>query len=364
MLNSKYPNLEVNLTHLRENVKYYADRCAQQGIDIAGVVKGTHGIAQCVKQFEEGGAKQIASSRIEQLHVAKKYGIKIPLMLIRIPMLSEVKDVVEVCDISLNSETAVLEALNLEAGKAGKVHQVILMADLGDLREGYWNKAELICDAKRVEFEFDNLELLGIGTNVGCYGSIMPTKEKLDELVELAEDVEKEIGRKLRYISGGATSSVMRIFDGDMPERINHLRLGESILLSWDLDHLYHYDVSELHQDVYTVKAEVIEVKEKPSYPVGRIGFDAFGHRQTYTDRGIRKRALLGLGKVDIGECEAVKPRDEGIEVLGGSSDHLIIDVEELGHDISVGDIFEFDVNYTALVHLTSSKNVKVTFVE
>ena len=364
MIKSMYPNLNINLKYLRENVEYYVDKCNAVGVDIAGVIKGTHGIVQCTEQFAKGGASQIASSRLEQLQDAKDYGIELPMMLIRVPMLSEVHDVVEICDISLNSDEQVLDALNKAAAAAGKVHQVILMADLGDLREGFWDKEDMIRVAERVESEMDNLELLGVGTNLGCYGSIMPTADKLDQLVELAEKVESRIGRTLRYISGGATSSLMRVIDGDLPKRINHLRVGEAILLSYDLNVLYGYDVSKLHRDIYTVRAEVIEVKDKPTHPIGTIGFDAFGRQPEYVDRGIRKRALLAIGKVDIGDCAEIFPRDEGVELLGGSSDHTIADIEDAKRDIKVGDIMEFDIDYAALVGLTSSRNVKITFEE
>ena len=214
-------------------------------------------------------------------------------MMIRIPMLSEVKEVVRIADISLNSEMEVVKALNEEAGRQGKRHKVILMADLGDLREGYWDEKEIADAAEYIENKLMYVQLIGIGTNVGCNGAILPTRDKLEKLIDIAETIEKRLGRELEYISGGASTSLMRIWDGDMPERINMLRVGEGILLARDMDVYYKYDISELYRDVFRLKAEVIEVKDKPTRPIGTVGVDAFGHTPVFEDQGIRKSCLL-----------------------------------------------------------------------
>ena len=362
-MENRYPRVEINLAHLQHNVSKVVEKCGSFGIQVAGVIKGATGIPEGARAFRKGGAAFIASSRLEQLEDAINAGIEKPVMLIRIPMLSEVKDVIRLADISLNSEFEVIKALNDEARAQGKLHKVILMADLGDLREGFWDKDEMIKVAEYIENKMINIQLVGIGTNVGCYGSISPTVEKLEELVEIAEKIEERLGRQLEYISGGATSSLMRVWDKNIPKRINMLRVGEGILLARDLDVFYGYDMSDLYQDIFRLKAEVIEVKDKPSYPVGTIAIDAFGHTPTYVDRGIRRRALLAMGKVDYGDPAELLPMDKGIEVLGASSDHTIIDVEDAERDYKVGDIMTFDICYATVVYLTNCRNVHIAFV-
>lgn len=362
-MRNRYPRVEINLKYLKENVEQIVKRCGEYGIDIAGVIKGTTGIPECAQAYVDGGAKFIASSRLEQLQDAKDFGITLPFLLLRVPMLSELSEVVGLVDISLNSEVSVLKALDAEAGKQGKKHKVIIMADLGDLREGFWDKKEMVDVALMVENELKNLELAGVGTNLGCYGSIEATADKLDELVVIAENIEAKIGRKLEFISGGATTSLPRIINGDMPKRVNLLRVGEGILLARDLDVFYGYDMSFMHQDVYTLKAEVIEVKDKPSHPVGRISIDAFGHTPEYVDRGVRRRALLGIGKVDYGSIDEIFPKDKGIEVIGASSDHTILDIEDAERDLKVGDIVSFGINYASMVYVTNCRNVRIVFV-
>lgn len=361
-----YPELIVDLNKLKNNMTQVVRRCDAIGIEIAGVIKGCNGLIPVAEQFYRAGCRWIASSRLEQLAPLLDSGIQAERMLVRIPMITEAEDVVKICDYSLNSEVAVIKELNKFAGKHDKIHNVILMADLGDLREGFWDKDEMTEVAEMIENEMHNLHLAGVGVNVGCYGSVQPTSAKLQELVDVAEMIEGKIGRELEIISGGATSSLMRVMDGDMPPRINMLRIGEGALLSYDLPTLYDRDMPYMQMDTFMLRAEVIEVKDKPSHPVGEIGFDAFGHRIQYVDRGIRRRAVLGIGKVDYGDPGELINVLDGVEVLGASSDHTLLDIQDFvdkGGDLRVGDVVEFRVNYAMLVYLTSSANVDIVYI-
>ena len=118
-----------------------------------------------------------------------------------------------------------------------------------------------------------------------------------------------------------------------------------------------------MYQDVFKLRAEIIEIKDKPSHPVGEIGFDAFGHRMQYEDRGIRRRALVGLGKCDYGDPAELLCCEEGAEVLGASSDHTILDVQDVKRNLKVGDIIEFDLKYATMVYLTNSANIDKVFI-
>jgi predicted amino acid racemase len=357
---ARYPMVELDLKKFRNNIDQAVKRCGDLGIGLAGVIKGFNGIAEGARQFADAGVDFIASSRLEQIQGCIDAGIKATYMLIRVPMLSEIEEAIRIADISLNSELEVLKALNKEALKQSKVHKVIIMIDLGDLREGFWDKKELLDAALMVENECDGLYLAGVGTNLGCYGSILATPEKMNELIADAEMIEKAIGRKLDILSGGATTSFPMVLNGTMPKRINNLRMGEGIILAKDLKDLFNLDMSFMYQDAFTLKAQIIEVKNKPSYPVGELSFDAFGNVGTYEDRGVRKRALLALGKVDVAFPDMIYPRVKGVEVLGASSDHLILDIEDAEKDFNVGDIVEFDLCYATIVFVTNCPNVRV----
>lgn len=357
----KYPALFYDRAKLVNNVRILSSKCGEHGIDIAGIIKATNGAAATAEDFVTGGAKLIGSSRLEQLARAKAAGIRVPMLMIRVPMLSEVSEMLNIADISLNSEPVVLEAINEAALKRGITHKVILMADLGDLREGFFDMEELIETAVKVENEMPGLVLAGVGTNLGCYGSVMPTEDKMSALAELAEHVESEIGRELEYVSGGATSSLLGVYNGYMPGKINMLRLGAGPIIGplEDVRVCYNLEAMDELDTPFSLEAEVIELKVKASYPQGRLGVDAAGKKRKYFDRGMRRRALLAMGRADYGDIDNLIPDRKGVELVGASGDHTIIDVEDIDGDIKIGDIVTFRLKYDALLNLSASENVK-----
>ncbi len=356
------PELAIDLDVLASNVRALAGLCRTRGISLTGVVKGADGLPPVARAMVAGGCEHVASSRIGQLRALREAGIGSPLLLVRVPAPGELSEVARWADRSLHSDLSVLRALDREADRAGRRHGVVLMLDLGDLREGWFDVAELVEAAVRTERDLSALELLGIGTNLGCYGSILPTPENLGRLAGAASRIEDRIGRSLEVVSGGATSSIPLLLSGTLPPGINNLRVGEGLLTARDLPHFYKVEVPGIRPDVVTLRAEVIEVRTKPSHPVGEIFIDAFGERPAYEDRGSRRRALLAAGKQDFGKHESLVPLEAGVEVIGSSSDHLICDVEDLARPLSAGDVLEFGLFYPALLFAAQSRYVRKTF--
>ncbi|MDR2163411.1 MAG: alanine racemase [Clostridiales Family XIII bacterium] len=358
-----YPALEIDRKKLADNAKVVTDICSVAGINVAGVVKVVSGDPVCARIMHENGCEWIASSRLAQLERLCREHPDIPLLLLRVPMVSEADRLVRVASMSLNSDIDVLRAIDVAAGKAGVIHEVILMIELGDLREGIWMAEEYIAVASEVEDGLKNLHLAGTGTNLGCYGSILPTKEKMEQLVVATERIESSIGRRLDIVSGGGSTSLPLVVRGEMPPRVNHLRIGEGIVVCKDNEDLYGISIDGTHRDVLTLKAEVIETRVKPSHPIGEIAYDAFRGRPSYVDRGERKRALLGVGKLDYCRLDWIVPEMPGIEILGASSDHTILDIENADSDIRVGDLLTFDVLYSAVAFLSISSDVVKRYI-
>ncbi|MCB2352517.1 alanine racemase [Clostridium estertheticum] len=358
-----YPILEINLKKVYENVKSMVDLCNTQGISIAGVVKGFNAIPEVSMQFVNAGCTYIASSRMDQIIKLREYGLNKPFMMLRIPMFSEIKKLVEFAQVSLNSEMETLNMIQKECELQGKKHKVILMIDLGDLREGVYDQDEIINLAMHVEDQLKNVELYGIGTNLGCYGAIVPTIENLGRLCSIAEIIESKIKRRLDIISGGATSSLPLIIDGKMPKRINNLRLGEGILLAEDLEKFWGYDMKHMHKDTFVLKAQIVEIKDKPTHPIGEVFIDAFGTKPIYEDNGIRKRALLAVGKQDFGLHDKLIPQKQGVKIIGSSSDHLIVDIEECDIEPKLGDILGFLMYYPPMMYLTENPSIPKVFI-
>jgi len=358
----RYPVYEISAEKIKTNAHRIYEMCKANGIEPVGVVKGCSAIPRVAELFIEAGFKTLGDSRMKEIVRLRLGNINAKLMLIRIPMLCEIPDLVRYADSSLNSEMDTIRQINIEAKAQQKNHGVVLMVDLGDLREGFFDKDEALKAAVEIE-GLENVKLLGIGTNLGCYGSIKPSEKNLGELCQLAETIEKEIGRRLEIISGGASTSLSLLVNGSMPGRVNHLRIGEAIITAKDLPYLWDIEMPGIYRDPMVLKAQIIEVKHKPSYPIGEIFVDAFGNRPVYTDRGIRKRAILAVGNKDVGDITKLKPRYEGIEIIGSSSDHLIIDIEECTVDLKVGDVLEFDTFYAAMLFLCSSDCVRKAVV-
>lgn len=362
MEQKRYPRLVCDLPLLERNVKEVTRRCHDSGVKVAGVVKGANGLGPIAERFARGGCDQLGSSRLSQLKKLSSFGL--PTMLIRVPMLSEVEDVVRFAQYSLESDLEVLDAIEEVCARQGKRHKAVLMADLGDLREGWWDKEELVAAAVHVERELPHVELAGIGTNLGCYGAIKPTVEKMEELADLARRIERAIGRELEIVSGGATTSLPLICLHEMPEKINHLRVGEAILVCYALKYEWgRTDMEFLSSHVFTLQAQVLECRVKPSHPVGEIFVDAFGNCPTYVDRGPRRRAVIGVGKLDMGSEIRIMPREKGVVWLGSSSDHTILDVEDCSRPLRAGDVLEFDLSYPEVLFLTAAANVTVEYL-
>lgn len=358
-----YPELVLYKDRIRANVRAVVGQCKAAGIQVTGVVKGVNGNLDIVKMQLEEGVTQIGSSRLHQLEAIKNQFPKARTMLLRIPMLSEIERMVETCDLSLQSELAVLRRANAVSMKKGIRHQVVLMYDVGDLREGFFKVSELLEAALEVEFKLSSLVLAGIGINIGCYGSVKATPEIMHKLVDAAARIEEKIGRKLEIVSGGATSSLPLVVKGEMPEGINHLRIGEGMLTAREVDEFYHAPIKGQYKNALILRAELVEIKEKPTHPIGTLAYDAFGNQPAYDDRGLKVRLILAVGRQDIGSHDRLIPVDPEIELIGSSSDHVIVETKEWRNQYKLGDILEFELLYPAMLYLTESPDVRKTMV-
>lgn len=370
------PAVTIDLKKIEENTRVITELCGGYGIGVTGVTKVTCGMAQVARAMLRGGVADIGESRMENIRRLKVSGVNAPMMLLRIPPLSEVDEIVTSVDVSLNSELSVIEGLSDAALRRGLVHDIILMVDLGDLREGIWPD-DLAGAAGEIK-SMRGVRVVGIGTNLSCYGGVIPTRRNMEELVYRAEQVEEILDYRLAIVSGGNTSSLPLIADGKMPGRVNHLRVGEGILLGRETIH--RTPLPGTRQDAFSLNAEVIELKEKPSVPIGERGEDAFGKVPVFpgerrrTGRLLRRlfkrtpeyafgdghmiRAILNVGREDVA-VEGLSPADARQVILGASSDHLIVDVTESRNDVRLGQRLSFHMNYAALLAAMTSSFVE-----
>lgn len=350
------PQLDIHLDIIRKNAATVRKLCEEYGIEVTGVTKAFTAQPQIAQAFLDSGISRLGDSRIQNLK--KLEGLQVEKWLIRMPMLSEIDETVTYADVSLNSELATIKALDHAAGRLGRTHKIILMADLGDLREGYVVDKELLSAAEEIT-KLRHVRLYGVGTNLSCFSFIRPDNEKMSQLQALAARLPLE-GPPI--ISGGNSATLHLMMEGGLSEGINNLRLGESLLFG--KERCYYSFLQGTRRDAFILSAEVIELKEKPSLPWGEVGTDSYGRYPSKpTDRGIRKKAILALGKQDC-DSETMQPLDRGIQLLGASSDHMMLDVTDSQRDYRVGDWVEFELGYYSLMRAFTSEYVQKSYCE
>lgn len=352
------PSVDINIKKIQRNAKRIVSMCKNYNIEVMGITKGVCALTSIVKAMLMGGVQKLGDSRIKNIIDMRKTGINVPIYLIRIPMLSEVEDTIKFADGSFNSEFTVIKALSKKARQLNKIHKIILMVDVGDLREGFLPK-DVVSITEKI-LELPNIEFEGLGTNVGCYGGVLPSYENTKIIVELAKEIKEKYGVNLKTISGGTTATLTLLESGDIAPGINQFRIGEAILLGTDIEHLR--SIPSIEQDTMILKTQVIELKTKPSKPIGKIGRDAFGNIPHFKDKGNRKRAIIALGEQDC-RPDGITPIDNSIKILGASSDHMILDVTDCNRKIEVGSIIEFTMSYSGMLNLMTSKYVGKTLV-
>lgn len=347
-----YPCIEADLSKITHNTREIVSMCSKVNIDVIPVTKVFCAEIPVAEAILKGGVTKVADSRI--LNLKNMESLNCKKMLLRIPMISEAEQVIKYSDASLNSELETIRKLSKAAKAFNKIHKIILMVDLGDLREGVLPKD--VMDTVEEIIKLDNIKLIGLGTNVTCYGGIIPDRNNLGELIELKKQAEKKFSISLPVISGGNSSSLYMVINGTVPEEINELRIGEAIVLGRETS--FGKPVPNCFNDAFVLKSEIVEIKDKPTMPKGNIGMDAFGRKPHYVDKGIRRRAIAAVGRQDI-RPEGLIPLDSDVSIFGASSDHLILDITDSKRKYKVGDILDFRVDYGCLLAAMTSPYVE-----
>jgi predicted amino acid racemase/D-alanyl-D-alanine dipeptidase len=344
------PRLEINLGKISHNIKTLKELYASKGIDIIGVTKAVCGNSDIADTFVKNGISILADSRISNIRKMRTEGVKAQFLLLRTPLLSQAEDVVKYADISFNSEVSVVERLSKFAVEQNTKHKIVLMVELGDLREGIM-PSDLESTIEQI-IRLEGIELVGLGTNLACFGGIAPDDEKMNYLSSLASKFEEKFGLTFDFISGGNSANYDWFMSTENVGRINNLRIGESIFLGQEP--LNRNPIPDLFTDAFTLVAEVIESKTKPSIPYGEVSQDASGNIPEFKDNGRVKRAILGIGLQDV-LVSGLTPKSD-IEIIGASSDHIIVDSKNI--EYKVGTELGFNVSYGALLSAMTSPYV------
>lgn len=356
-----FPKLLININKLKANLDWLTSKCHENGIDVTVVTKVFCADERICAMIDASDANGFADSRIQNLdriHTNK------PKQLLRIPMQSEIDDVVRSADITMQSSPETIRMSGEAAKRQNRIHRIILMVDLGDLREGIFHKEEdKLFEAANAIIEYENLEFYGIGVNLTCYGGILPDEKNLGRLIEIANMLRYHYSLPIPLISGGNSSMMTMLKEGRIPNGINQLRIGEAFVLGNDTS--TGLPMPELNTDCFVLEAELIEVQHKPSKPIGTSGLNAFGEHVEFEDRGNMLRGILAIGRQDV-DIDGLTPLDSDVEILGGSSDHLIVNLTNASFNnrsYKVGDTLRFIPDYGALLKLTTSQYVSREYI-
>lgn len=356
MSNNKYPCISFDTTKLSDNIKTIIKKTMEYRCVPIFVTKGFCANEDIVNLIYKNGGRWVGDSRILNLKKITSMSLEFDKkVLLRIPMQSELEDVIEYADISFESEYKTIERLSKIAYSKRKKHDIVLMIEQGDLREGILKEDvhRIFHDIKKLK----NINIVGIGSNLTCLNGILPSIQTIGELECLYIDLQKK-GSNLNLLSYGNSSMLGFLKDVDKKlNGIKNIRVGESFLMG--IDTTTRRDCKWLNQNNFTFSAQIVELKKKPSKPWGEISYDGYGNVVKHKDEGVRTRAILGFGRQDV-DIRFITPKDPHVTLIGQNSDHTLLDVTN--GEYILGDIVEFDMNYQGLLMCMTSEYVYKNF--
>lgn len=355
-------HIVLNRKKLRHNYRYLDSIFKENDIEWGIVAKVFCGSKLYLKEIVNLGVRQICDSRITNLKIIKSIAPSIETVFIKPAAKRYISSVVKYADASFNTEYETIKMLSDEAVRQNKVHKIIIMIELGELREGVMRDEFVDFYAK--VFELPNIEVAGIGTNLTCMYGVLPSQDKLVQLCLYEQLVEAKFNKSIPYISGGTSVTIPLIDKGLLPRGINHFRVGESLFLGTDV---YNYQANpKLYQDVFKLYAEIVELREKPMVPDGDIGHNLTGDELSFGDStadDTSYRAIIDVGLLDV-EPDHIFPTSKNIKIVGSSSDMMVVDLGEDYQKYKVGSLIEFDLNYMGILRVMNCDYVDKRVVD
>lgn len=349
--------ITLNAKKLKDNYTRLDKLFAKEKIQWAVVTKLLCGNRTFLQEVINLGIKQLCDSRVSNLRSIKQLAPDIETIYIKPPPARSIPEIVRYADISLNTELRTLKLISNEAIKQNKTHKVIIMIELGELREGVM-RDDLIEFYKNV-FTLPNIEIIGIGTNLTCLYGILPNHDKLIQLSLYKQLIEAKFNKSIPLVSGGSSVSIPLILQKLLPSGINHFRVGETLFLGTDVYH--DTTLKGMHNDIFRLYAEIIELTEKPTRPMGEMGTNVEGHSFDFSDSEngqTSRRAILDLGLLDV-ESKHLHPVDKLIEFAGSSSDMIVIDLGKNERKYKTGDLIEFRLDYMGALRIMNSRYIE-----
>lgn len=349
--------LTLNSKKLTTNYQHLSQLFKSQDIEWAIVTKMLCGVEKYIAEVLKLGIKEVCDARISNLAIIKKLAPEVQTVYIKPPAKRAIKDIVTYADASFNTEFDTIRLLSEEAGRQKKLHKVIIMVELGDLREGVMG--EELMDFYESVFQLPNIKVTGIGSNLNCLHGVMPSQDKFIQLSLYEQLIEAKFDRKIPWVTGGTSVVVPMLLKKQLPAGINHFRIGETLYFGLDL--VQNSVIPGMEGGVLKLYSEIIEINEKPVVPIGEMEANPSGETYEINEEDYGRtshRAILDIGLLDV-STDYLIPKDENFEFVGASSDMLVIDIGTNDKNYQVGDLIEFDLKYMGALSLLSSNYIE-----
>ncbi len=347
----------LDIKKLKSNFDYLNTLFKKNGIEWSVVSKLLSGNKIFLTELLKFDIKQVCDSRISNLKEIKSINPKIETVYIKPPAKRSISSVVKYADISMNTEFETIKLISKEAKKQNKIHKIIIMIELGELREGVLG--EYLIDFYESVFKLENIQVVGIGTNLSCLYGVLPNHDKLIQLSLYEQLIEAKFNKQILYVSGGSSVTIPLIFQNLLPKGINHFRVGETLFLGTDVYNNTKF--KKMHSDVFSLYSEIIELIEKPVVPMGEMGTNVEGNSYEFDQTNIGEtsyRAIIDLGLLDV-EVNHLEFVDKSLKLAGASSDMIVIDLNKNKNKYKVGDLVEFKLDYMGILRIMNSKYIE-----
>ena len=223
--------LKIKIDDIKGNIKNLSGYFSKHNIQWSLITKVFSGDKEFLRQLLSPDVVKclhsVGDSRLTSLKNLKEVNPEMRTIYIKPPAVVYAEDVVKYADVSLNSSLETIMALNTEAEKQKKIHQVIIMVELGELREGV-DRDKIIHFYKKI-FNLPHIEVIGLGSNLGCMYGVEPTFDKLLQLVLYKQLIECKYNVKLELISGGSSITLPLISQGNIPDWRSGIFRHESV---------------------------------------------------------------------------------------------------------------------------------------
>jgi len=349
--------VKLDTKKLKENFQFLNNLFKNKQIQWAIVSKVLCGNKLYLNELIKLGITQVCDSRITNLKVIKELNENIETVYIKPPSTTLLSKLVKYADISMNTDLSTIKKISRIAGKQNKVHKIIIMIEMGELREGVLRN-DLMDFYKKV-FNLPNIEVVGIGANFSCLYGVLPTQDKLIQLSLYEQLIEAKFNQSISYVSGGSSVVLHLLLNNTLPAAINHFRIGESLFLGTDIYN--NSEIKGMHKNMFTLHTEIIELYNKPTVPVGNRGTNVSGETLNFKERDYGKlsnRAIVDLGLLDVDE-KHIWAMDKDVKFVGASSDMIVIDLGKNLNNYKVGDVLEFSMDYMGLLRILNSKYIE-----